>query len=93
MLHRVGRGGVERLEHLPANSAPSMGPHRRRVLSSRPDAIRHWLGRPSSRHPRNDSSQLARSYETQRVDRELLEVGTVDLTSLGQIQAGCLRPL
>jgi hypothetical protein len=38
MLDRVGRGGMERLEHLPADSASSMGPHRRRVLSRRPDA-------------------------------------------------------
>jgi hypothetical protein len=91
MLDGVGRCGVEWLEQLSADSASGVGPHRRRVLSSRPDAIRHWLGRPSSRHPGNDSTELARGYEAQRVDSELLEVGTVDLTSLRQVQVRGLR--
>lgn len=92
MLDRVGRCGVEWLEQLSADSASGVGPHRRWILSSRPDAIRDRLGRPSSRHPGNDGSQLAGSYEAQRVDSELLEMGTVDLTSLGQVQARGLRP-
>lgn len=92
MLDGVGRCGVEWLEQLSADSASGVGPHRRRVLSSRPDAIRHWLGRPSSRHPGNDSTELARGYEAQRVDSELLEMGTMYLASLGQIQVCGLSP-
>jgi hypothetical protein len=92
MLDRVGGGGMERLEHLPADSASGMGPHGRRVLSGRPDAGRDWLGRPSSRYPGNDSTQLARSYETNSMDSELLEVRTMDLTPLGYVQVGGLRP-
>jgi hypothetical protein len=92
MLDRVGRCGMERLEHLPANSASGVRPHRRRVLSSRPDAIRHWLGRPSCRYPGDDSTELARGYEAQCVDSELLEMGTMHLASLGQIQVRGLSP-
>lgn len=92
MLDRVGRGGMKRVEHLPADPASGMGPHRRWVPSSRPNAIRHWLSRPSGRYTGNDCTQLAWCYEAQRVNSELFEMGTMDLTSLGQVQVRSLRP-
>jgi hypothetical protein len=83
---RFGRGGVQRDERLPPNTAARIRPYRRQLVRSRDDAADERLGGPSCGDPRNDLAEPGGRDEATSTYDKLLEVRTVHATALRRIE-------
>jgi len=91
-LDGLGSGRVQRFDRLASHTALREGPHGRRLIAGGADRAGHRLRRPSRRDPGHQGPELRRRNEAQRVDRELLEVRTVNLAPIRRVQVRPLRP-
>lgn len=70
VLNRLGRRGMQRLDHLASHLAASVGPHRGWLVARGANRAGHRLRRPGRGHARHESTQLSGGDEAQRVKRD-----------------------